>query len=275
MREGNQMEITLTDIEKEAYKDSPVHRLDGRVKLLAVIIIILFTVSLPRVHDENLTRLAFVELYLIALMTLAKLNPVYVIVRFLAVLPFGLGMIVIQPFVRQPFFDSFTEYPLDLPLGLTITYEGLAFGVTLLAKFIVCVSAIILLSSTTKMHDIVGAARQLGIPKEIALLLTMMVRYLFLFWSVLKRIRTAQKCRLFNAWNKKVHRRWILEQIGYTISSIFIMAYEQGERTYISMLCRGYGQNGNIRIHNRSLKMSDVLFSITTLSILIASYFVV
>jgi len=53
------------------------------------------------------------------------------------------------------------------------------------------------------------------------------------------------------------------------------MAYEQGERTYISMLCRGYGQNGNIQIHNRSLKMSDVLFSITTLSILIASYFVV
>ncbi|WP_370574382.1 cobalt ECF transporter T component CbiQ [Methanomethylovorans sp.] len=266
------MEITLTDIEKEAYKDSPVHRLDGRVKLLAMILIIIFTVSLPRVHEDNLMRLAFVELYLIALMALAKLNPVYVMVRFLAVLPFGLGIIVIQPFVRQPFFGSFTEYPIDLPLGLTVTYEGLAFGITLLAKFIVCISAIILLSSTTKMHDIVGAARQLGIPKEIALLLTMMVRYLFLFWSVLKRIRTAQKCRLFNIWNKKVRHRWILEQIGYTISSIFVMAYEQGERTYVSMLCRGCGQNGNVPMRSKDLKTSDVLFSVTTLAILVASY---
>jgi len=269
------MEITLTDIEKEAYKDSPVHRLDGRVKLLAVIIVILFTVSLPRVHENNMMRLAFVEFYLIALMALAKLNPMYVIVRFLTVLPFGLGMIVIQPFVRQPFFDSFTEYPLDLPLGLTVTYEGMAFGITLLAKFIVCISAIILLSSATRMHDIVGAARQLGIPKEIALLLTMMVRYLFLFWSVLKRIRTAQKCRLFNVWNKKVRRMWILEQIGYTISSIFIMAYEQGERTYISMLCRGYGQNGNVQISKKDLKISDMLFSGTTLAVLAASYFLI
>lgn len=268
------MEITLTDIEKEAYKDSLVHRLDGRVKLLAVILIIIFTVSLPRVHENNMMRLALVESYLIALMIVSKLNPVYVIIRLLAVLPFGLGIIVIQPFVRQPFFDSFTEYPLDLPLGITMTYEGMAFGMTLLAKFFVCISAIILLSSTTKMHDIVRAARRLGIPKEIALLLTMMVRYLFLFWSVLKRIRTAQKCRLFNIWNKKVHRRWTLEQIGYTISSIFILAYEQGERTYISMLCRGYGQNGDIQIHNMSLKVPDMLFSITTLSVLITSYFV-
>jgi cobalt/nickel transport system permease protein len=267
------MEITLTDIEKEAYKESPVHRLDGRIKLLAMILIIIFTVSLPRIHEDNLMRLAFIELYLIVLMALAKLNPLYVIIRFLAVLPFGLGIIMIQPFVRQPFFDSFTEYPLDLPLGLTVTYEGLAFGIALLAKFIVCISAIILLSSTTKMHDLVGAARQLGIPKEIALLLTMMVRYLFLFWSVLKRIRTAQKCRLFNVWNKKVRRTWILEQIGYTIGSIFVMAYEQGERTYISMLCRGYGQNGNVRILKKDLKMSDVLFSGTTLAALAASYF--
>ncbi len=267
------MEITLTDIEREAYKNSPVHRLDSRVKLLATILIIVFVVSLPRVHDNNLMRLTFVELYLMILMAIARLNPVYIIVRFLAVLPFGLGIIVIQPFVRQPFFDSFTEYPLDLPLGLTMTYEGLAFGITLLAKFIVCISAIIVLSSTTKMHDIVGGARQLGIPKEIALLLTMMVRYLFLFWSVLKRIRTAQKCRMFNMWNKNVHRKWILEQIGYTISSIFVMAYEQGERTYISMLCRGYGQNGNVKIRNKELKMLDILFSGTTLIVLLASYF--
>ena len=49
--------VTLTDIERESYKDSPVHRLDPRVKMLFVLSVILYTVSLPRIHEENITRL--------------------------------------------------------------------------------------------------------------------------------------------------------------------------------------------------------------------------
>ena len=77
------MKITLTDIEREAYKDSPVHRLDGRVKILATIAIIIFAVSLPRMDEANFMKLAIIELYLISLLAIAKLNPVYTLMRFL------------------------------------------------------------------------------------------------------------------------------------------------------------------------------------------------
>jgi cobalt/nickel transport system permease protein len=205
-------------------------------------------------------------------MAIARLNPVYTIMRFLSILPFGLAIVLIQPFVRQPFIDSFTVYPLDLPLGITVTYEGISFGLILLAKYTVCITAIVLMSSTMKMNDMVTSARRLGMPAEFTLILSMMVRYLFVFWIILKRIRVAQKTRLFYLWNKDVPHKWILEQVAYTISSLFIRSYEQGERTYISMLCRGYSSADKIYVHKNKLKTSDILFSMITIGIMVVAF---
>lgn len=266
------MEITLTDIEREAYKDSPVHRLDGRAKILATIAIIVFAVSLPRMDETNFMKLAILEIYLISLMAIARLNPLYTIMRFLSILPFGLAIVLIQPFVRQPFIESFTVYPIDLPLGITLTYEGIFFGMVLLAKYAVCITAIVLMSSTMKMNDMVTSARRLGMPAEFTLILSMMVRYLFVFWIILKRIRVAQKTRLFYIWNKDVPHRWILEQVAYTISSLFIRSYEQGERTYISMLCRGYSSAQKVYVHKNKIKNTDILFAIITIGVLLLAF---
>ena len=269
------MKITLTDIERESYKDSPIHKRDGRIKLLITLAVILYAVNLPRIHDLNLIRLSMMEAYLLALIIIANLNPFYIFFRYIAILPFGLGIAVLQPFIKQPFIESFTLYPVSPPFGLTMTYEGLDFGIVLLAKFTVCATAIILLSSTTQMKDMVVSARRLGVPKEFTLLLTMMVRYLFVFWNVLKRIKIAQKTRLFNMWNKKVPRKWILKQIGHSISSLFLRSYEQGERTYISMLCRGYGGSQQVYVDRKALGMMDHMFFVLTCATIFCIHFLV
>jgi len=252
--------VTLTDIERESYKSSPIHQLDPRVKLLFVLAIIVYVVSLPRVHEKNLIRLLAIEVYLLLLVLVAGLDLKYFTLRILAILPFGFGIALIQPFLRPSFVENYTPYPLDLPLGLSITYEGLAFGSTLLAKFLVCITAVVLLSSTTRLRDMVAAADRIGIPREFTLLLSMMVRYLFLFWAVLKRIRVAQETRLFNIWNREVPRKWILKQIGHSISAIFVRSYEQGEKTYISMLCRGYGSGHEKTYYRTKIRNRDILF---------------
>lgn len=252
--------VTLTDIERESYKNSPIHRLDPRIKLLFALAIIIYVVSLPRIHEKNLARLLAIEIYLILLVLVAGLDLKYFILRILAILPFGLAIALIQPFLRPSFIENYTPYPLDLPFGLSITYQGLAFGSTLLAKFLVCITAIILLSSTTRLRDMVSAADRIGIPREFTLLLSMMVRYLFLFWAVLKRIRVAQETRLFNIWNRDVPRKWILKQIGHSISAIFVRSYEQGEKTYISMLCRGYGSGHDKAYYKAKIRNQDIFF---------------
>lgn len=250
--------ISITDIELESYKGSPIHRLDGRIKIIASLIIIFYTVSLPRLEVASLNKLLFLELYLLLVIALARLNPIYIALRYFLVLPFGLGIAALQPFIRQGFLEEFTVH--TLPLGITWTEEGLLFGSILFAKFTACVTAIIMLSSTTSLRDMVESAQRLKLPKEFALLFSMMVRYLFLFWEVYKRMRTAQTSRCFSIWNKKVPRKWILEQIGYAIASLFIRSYEQGERTYQSMLSRGYDYSAHTYVGGKKIKIRDAFF---------------
>ncbi|MCL7476069.1 MAG: cobalt ECF transporter T component CbiQ [ANME-2 cluster archaeon] len=258
------MHITMYDIERESYRESLLHNMDGRVKMLMILVVILYAVSLPRLDILTLERLGVLWLYLVVLIVVAGLKPVYVAARIALALPFGLGVSVLQPFIRQSFVTEFTVL-YHLPSGISITAEGLLFGGVLFAKFMVCVTAVVLFSSTTQMRDMVASARRLGLPAELTLLFSMMVRYLYVFWSMLRRIRMAQKTRCFEIWNKNVPRRWILEQIGHSISSLFLRSYEQGERTYQSMLCRAYSADSQVCVGTQNIGGRDYLMFSSTL----------
>lgn len=263
------MHVSLTEMERETYKISPVHRMDGRIKILITIGITIYVVGLPRMETLNFIKLGILEAYFLTLMLFSKIELSHILARFAIALPFGLGISILQPFMKQPFLTDFTII-LTLPPGLEITQEGLLYGSLLFAKFLVCISSVIFLSTTTSMSDLVASARRLGLPKEMALLFTMMVRYLFVFWNMLGRIRTAQKTRCFEIWNRKVPGKWTLEQIGYTISSLFIRSYEQGERTYQSMLCRGYNVDAQVYVDKKKLHNFDLTVLAVTFFIVIS-----
>ncbi|MCX9080767.1 MAG: cobalt ECF transporter T component CbiQ [Candidatus Methanoperedens sp.] len=256
--------ISLTDIERETYKNTLIHSLDGRIKLLFLVAVIIYIVSLPKFSTLALWKLAGLEIYLILLILIARLNLFYVAMRFVLLTPFGLGIAIMQPFFRQGFITEFTVRELPL-LGLTWTEEGLLFGTLLFAKCTVAVTTVILFSSTSPMTEMVESARRLKLPREFALLLTMMIRYLFVFWGILNRLRRAQESRCFDIWNKNIPRKWILEQIGYSIGSLFIRSYEQGERTFQSMLSRGYDYTADIFVHKKKIQAHEIAFIAITI----------
>lgn len=264
------MHISLTELEREAFRKSFVHRIDGRVKILMTLAIVVYAVSLPRMDSLNFQKLALLEIYLAALLLVARLELSYIALRFAIAMPFGLGLAILQPFLRQTFIPEFTVL-FTLPFGLVATREGALFGFILFFKFLVSITAVILLSSTTSLSELVASARRMGMPGEMALLFTMMVRYLFVFSNMLGRIRTAQKTRCFDFLNKKVPRIWTLHQIGYTISSMFIRSYEQGERTYQSMLCRGYNADAHVYVSRKKLSISDISVIALTTGVIIAA----
>ncbi len=264
------MHISLGEIERETYRKTLIHGIDGRIKILMALAIIVYAVALPRMDIMNFMKFGLLEIYLIVLMLSARLGLSYIAFRFAIALPFGFGLAVFQPFIRQPFTTDFTVI-YTLPMGLEITREGTLFGAIVFAKFIVCITAVILISSTMSMSELVASARRLGLPRELALLFTMMVRYIFVFWNILGRIRTAQKTRCFDILNKNVPGRWKLTQVGYTISSLFIRSYEQGERTYQSMLCRGYNADAHVYVGKKKLGTIDFFFLILTLGIIVAA----
>jgi cobalt/nickel transport system permease protein len=250
-------------IEKSAYRDSLIHNLDARVKILGMFAIIIAMVAVPYsplVFTVGIVFLAF----LLVLWEFSGLPWFFYLKRICMVLPFGLFIIVFQIFFTNRYYSVFHVIA-DLPLGIHIYAESVEFALVLLVKFIVCVSAIILLSSTTKLHDMLEGAGRMGLPPEFALTFGMMIRYLFVFGYIFRKINESLITRCFDPFDPALPYRYRIKQIGYTVGTIFVRSYEQGERVYTSMLCRGYGKDSHIFVIKKPLRAAEWSFLALTL----------
>ncbi len=247
----------LFAIEQESYRDSIIHRLDARVKFLLTIAAIIAVVSYPFEPDLYLVSGGFL-LLLFILFALSKTSIKTYLIRLAMILPFGFFIIVAQIFFKNPRYTEFTVL-LDLPFGIAVYQESFLFALMLSAKFIVCVSFIILLSGTTPMHNLLEGAARLGLPAEFTLVLGMTIRYLFVFAVMYGYVQNALTTRCFNAYNRALPYRYRISTIAYTVGTLFLRSFEQGERTYMSMLCRGYGRSSHIYITKKPLAFIDRL----------------
>ena len=245
-------------IEKSAYRDSFIHNLDARVKIVGMIALIIAMVAIPY-SPVVFTIGAFFLVFLGVLWASSGLPWQIYAKRLLMILPFGLFIILFQIFFTNRYYTVFHVIA-DLPFGIHIYAESVQFAGILLVKFVVCISAIILLSSTTKLHDMLEGAGRMGLPPEFALTFGMMIRYLFVFGYIYRKINESLATRCFDPFNSALSYRYRMKQIGYTVGTIFIRSYEQGERVYTSMLCRGYGKDSHIFITKKPLQSSEWTF---------------
>ena len=126
-------------------QDSIIHNLEGRVKLVAILLIILFCV-----FSDRLIVPIVLECFLLIMMFLAKLSFKDSFKRVLLLLPFGGFVIAFQPFIHPG--NIIWQGPYS---WLFITDAGLNWTVLLFARLIVCLTAIVILSSTSPMQEVV------------------------------------------------------------------------------------------------------------------------
>ncbi|MDP3065520.1 MAG: CbiQ family ECF transporter T component, partial [Methanobacteriaceae archaeon] len=144
---------TFYIIEKETMKESVLHSLDGRIKLISLILIIVYAV-----FSTQIIVLIALEAYLLLLIYLSTISFKQAFMRILVLLPFTIFIIAFQPFIR-PGAVIYT-----LPLGINVTYEGLMFGALLFSRIIVTLTSIVILSSISPMQEVVQSFRKLGMP---------------------------------------------------------------------------------------------------------------
>ncbi len=101
------------------------------------------------------------------------------------------------------------------------------------------------------------------------MILSIMVRFLFLFVDELAAIRKSQKSRNFNIHSKKTPYKWRVKQVGYTIAMMFLKAYEQGERVHRSMVSRGFSDASEMFDEKKSPEKSDYMYLLTIIVIVI------
>jgi cobalt/nickel transport system permease protein len=248
----------IFQIEKHAYKDSYIHRLDARVKIILAFAVIIAIVSVPYSTMVYTVGAIFFGFFLV-LWALTKLSLRVYLQRCIEIIPLWGIVIFFQIFLKNKYYTDYHAI-LVLPFGIAIYSESVEFAFILLVKFIVSISFIILLSSTTKVQDMLEGGTRMGLPADFALILGMMLRYLFVFGYIYRKVTDALVTRCFNVFDRKLPYRYRLRQMGYILGTLFIRAYEQGERVYISMLCRGYGRHSFLYVKKKSLCRGDFTF---------------
>lgn len=258
----------IFSIERSAIRQSALHLLDARVKLIVVCTTIIAMVSIPY-SPVVYTVGGFFFLFLLVLWGISLLPPRIFLLRFLTAVPFGVMICGFQIFFTNRFYSEY-HVLVALPFGVNIFYESVLFASILLVKFLICFSFIILLSSTTTLPDLLEGAGRLGLPSELILALGMMIRYLFVFGYMARKINEIMQTRCFDAFNRNLPYRYRITQMGYTLGTMFIRSFEQGERTYMSMLCRGYGKESYIYISKKALQNQDIFFLFSGMCYVIA-----
>ena len=240
-----------------ASKDSLIHNLEGRIKLIFTIFVILVCVM-----SKELFSPIILEIILLIILKIADLSYWDSAKRLLMLLPFGGAIIIFQPFIQPG--NIIWSYS-----WLHITDFGLNWAVLLLVRLIVSLTAIIIYSSTTPLQEMASSFRKLKMPRDLAMILSIMVRFLFLFVDELAAIRKSQKSRNFNIHGDNTPYKWRVKQVGYTIGMMFLKAYEQGERVHKSMVSRGFSDTSEMFNEKKSPEKSDYIFLISIIVIVI------
>lgn len=254
------------NLEEISSQNSLIHNLDGRIKLISTLIIIVYVV-----FSNQLFIPIFLEVFLLIAMFLANLSYKDSFKRIFLLLPFGGFIILFQPFIQPGTIIWQTSF-----FNIHITDVGLNWAILLFSRLIVSLTAIVILSSTSPMQEIVQSFKKLGLPNELSMILSIMVRFLFIFIDELESIRNAQKSRNFHIHSRLTPYRWRILQVGYSIAMMFLKAYEKGERTYYSMLSRGFNENSEMYQNKSRLDSKDYLYIlIITLIIVISQILVI
>ena len=245
------------NLDELASKDSPIHRLDGRIKLISTVFIIVIAA-----FSNNIFIPIILEIFLLIVIKIAKLSYIDSFKRIALLLPFGGAIIIFQPFIHPG--NILWSYS-----WIKITDTGLNWAILLITRMIVSLTSIVILSSTSPMQQIVASFRRLKMPKDLAMILSIMVRFLFVFIDELAAIRKSQKSRNFHIHSKLTPYKWRIKQVGYSIAMMFVKSYEQGERVYKSMISRGFSDKSDLFNEKTSLEKSDYIYIATIIVLVI------
>jgi cobalt/nickel transport system permease protein len=249
-------------IDEYSHLNSVIHRLDPRTKLIASLALIVAIVITP---TGNWRVFAFYFAVVAFMLAFSRLPIVYVLKRSLVVLPFVLLIAIFIPFLQGG--EVVTSYHIWL-WQVSITYNGLMILANVLVKSWLCILALILLSSATRLDDLLKGLRQLGMPQVMILILSFMYRYIFVLVDETMRIQQARNSRNFGgSWLHHV------KTFGHMVGTLFIRSYERGERIYAAMLARGF--DGQTRtLYKLRFKQADAYFSAAFSLLLVLPYII-
>lgn len=219
---------TLDRLDRLARRDTAVHRIDPRAKVLATAVFIVCVVSFGKY--EVLALLPFV------------IFPIVIAAE--GDLPFGFLariLLVVSPFALlvgafNPWFDRAVVVQLG---GLTVTGGWVSYA-SILLRFLLTASVALVLTATTSFNGVCLALQKLRVPDVFVTQLLLLYRYIFVLAEEVLRMGQARRLRSFG------HRGMGLRIYGQMLGQLLLRTFGRAQRVYLAMRCRGF--DGEIRV---------------------------
>lgn len=202
---------------------SPVHRLAPHVKILALFAFVGAVVATPA---PAVWAFGVHAAVLAVAVASAELPVRFFLGRLSIEVPFVVFALV-MPFVG--------EGPHTAVGALTLSVPGLWGAWNVLAKATLSVGASVVLTATTEVADLLAGFDRLRTPRVLTAIAGFMIRYLEVAVAEVGRVRTAIAARLGDT--RRLSEAVTLATVSGTL---FIRAFERGERVHNAMLARGY-----------------------------------
>ncbi|ADD67106.1 cobalt ABC transporter, inner membrane subunit CbiQ [Denitrovibrio acetiphilus DSM 12809] len=236
-------------IDELARQQSPVHSVEPLAKLITTLFFIITVVSFDR---YSLTPLFPFLLFPVVMISVGGLPLWYIVKSVLIVSPFAVLVGIFNPIIDHSVVAHV--------FGVDITGGWLSF-LSILLRFVLTVSSVLVLISLTGFNSVCGALERLRVPKPFVVQLMFLYRYLFLLVEEAGRMIMARTLRSFGRGDGF---RVYTSLLGH----LLLRAMDRAQRIHLAMYSRGF--SGNIHMIKRSrFGLKDALFVIIWVSIFI------
>ena len=248
-------------IDKFAYQDSAVHRLDSRVKFVVVLVFTAMVISLPR---TSLSILACYAVGPFAVLVLAGIPLWFTFKHILLVSPFVLVLALSCPlYDRTGVSIAFGPWVAHVTVGWVRCF-------VILGKFVVTMLALIALVSTTRFNDLLAGLQRLGLPRVLAIQLGFLYRYIFLLIDRAHHMLRARAGRKLRSLGFRREMRIA----GAMLGSLFVRSIDTAEQVNIAMQARGF--DGKWRTMTKlRVGVADFIFASVAAAFTLGLYFFV
>ena len=233
--------------------DSPVHRLDPRIKLVLTLVYIIVLFAVPNISGMLLAFAAVLALYLLAKIPLKVLTrsmkPLLPIILFTAIL--NLFFAAGEPIVQFWIFK--------------ISEEGIYYAITMVMRILCLIAGSSLLTYTTSPIVLTDALERLLHPlavlhlpvHELAMMMTIALRFIPTLIEETEKIMNAQKARGADLDTGSLLQR--VKALVPVLIPLFISSFRRADELAMAMECRCYhGGDGRTRMKQLHITAQDV-----------------
>ena len=257
-------------------RDTPIHRLDPRVKLLWWLAI---NVTLATWNDPIFLFVLLASIFLYG--RVAGISVRENLKHLVPVLPFVAFVLLANiAFWRPPdpaeahlIGDLIPEGFPVLP-AVPLYWETLIFSAGTLIRLLVLVLSTLVLIKTVSPSELALAIVKMGVPPEIGMALSMTIAYIPVVIEQLTAVMEAQQSR---AWNTKVSNP-IARFRAYVPIAIptFFRSFHAAEAMASAMMSRGFGYDVDNRTELKPLKFDarDWVAAVTFVVLMVAGFLI-